>query len=103
MRRGRTAGWRCGWVEDSTIVWHSGCLAAGTGTARGEAGGAAMPRLLQPLAHAQGQPRVPHPWDGASQPASPCLSFPHRSTLHPQARPREARAARRGVGAAPHH
>lgn len=41
----------------------------------------------------QGCNASPCPRDRELQPAPPCLSFPHRSTLHPGTWPREARAA----------
>lgn len=99
MRRGRTAGWRGGWVEDSTIVWHSGSRPAGTGTAQGR--GAAMTGCCSSrLAPSASPLRERSPRWGITA-STPCLSFPHRSILHANARSWEGRAAPHGRGQHP--
>lgn len=96
MERGE-GGLRCGRVEDSTIVWHSGCLATGTGQGRG----------LQCWAAAAPGPRPgPLPREapslGQGTQHLPCLSFPlPRSTLHPNAWQQEARAGGGAIGEHP--
>lgn len=87
-------GWRRGWVEDSTTVWHSIPPAAGTrtGTAPGPPP-ARDPRCPQPCPWAR-------PW--LRPPPSPCLSFPLRSALRPSAWPRAAGVAWHGMGKGQH-
>lgn len=101
---GRSAGGAVGW-RTAPSCGTAAAWPQGQGQRQPRAGGlqcraaaASGPRPRS--APSRERPLLLCPWVGTSQPASPCLSFPHHSTLHP-IWPRETRAAQHGWGQHP--